>query len=138
MDSSVTEFWQLWNKYAKVIIVITLVTAVPTFFVEKAVAMGAVLGGIVALLNFRLLALSIQQAVDLPPDKARTFTFSRYMLRFLINMALFTVLLLRKDLGPASLLGAVPPFFAVKITLFLEAMIKHFGMYLRKKNDERR
>lgn len=138
MPDQLKEYWQLWQKYAKAILIITAMTAFPAIFVQPSVAIGALLGGFVALLNFRLLAISVQQSVELPVDKAGVFAISRYLIRFLITLILFGVLLLRKDLGPAALIGALPPFFAIKITLFLEALIKHLSLYVDKRNNERR
>lgn len=46
--------------------------------------LGVVFGSVIAILNFRLLALTMEKAVDLPPGKAQAYTASRYLVRMFI------------------------------------------------------
>ena len=52
--------------------------------------LGVVFGSIIAILNFRLLALTMEKAVDLPPGKAQAYTASRYLVRmFIVAVVVF-------------------------------------------------
>ncbi|MCR1900209.1 ATP synthase subunit I [Irregularibacter muris] len=46
---------------------------------------GIVFGLILSLLNFRLLYITLNKAVQLPPGKAQVYASSRYMIRYLIT-----------------------------------------------------
>lgn len=47
--------------------------------------LGLIFGSVIAVLNFRLLALTIEKAVDMPVSKAQIYSSSRYMLRMTIT-----------------------------------------------------
>ena len=53
--------------------------------------MGIIFGSIIAVLNFRLLALTLEKAVNLPPGKAQAYTGVRYMIRLTITAAALIV-----------------------------------------------
>jgi len=135
MNHELDGYWQTWWRYSKIIIVTTLLMAIPSLFYNRAVAIGALAGGTVAFLNFRLIAINIQKAVDMPPEQARMFAFSQYLIRFFLTMLLFVVLLLRKDLGVSALMGAIPPFFSVKLTLFLNTLVMQLMSYTKHKKS---
>lgn len=135
MNHELDGYWQTWWRYSKVIIATTLVMVIPSLFYNRAVAIGALAGGTVAFLNFRLIAVNIQKAVNMSPEQARMFTFSRYLIRFVLTMLLFSVLLLRKDLGVSALMGAIPPFFSVKLALFLNTLVLQLMSYTKNRNS---
>ncbi|MPN03342.1 hypothetical protein SDC9_150569 [bioreactor metagenome] len=135
MNHELEAYWKLWWEHSKVIIYSVLLTAVPSMFFNHAVVIGSVAGGIVAFLNFRLIALQVQQVVDMAPEQARIYAFTRYLVRFVLVFLLFAILLLRKDLGVSALVGAIPPFFAIKLWLFLKTFIGHLMSYTKKKKE---
>ena len=64
-----------------VVIAILLITS----YFTKAMLLGLVFGTIIAILNFRLLALSIEKAVTMPSSKAQIYASSQYILRMIIT-----------------------------------------------------
>ena len=52
---------------------------------------GIIFGSVIAVLNFRLLALTLEKAVNLPPGKAQAYTGVRYMIRLTITAAALIV-----------------------------------------------
>lgn len=135
MDHELDDYWKIWWRYSKTIIATTLLLVIPSLFFNHAVAIGALAGGTLAFLNFRLIATNVQRAVEMPPEQARMFAFSRYLIRFGLTLLLFTVLVLRKDLGVPALMGAIPPFFSVKIVLFLNTLVAQLMSYTKHKKN---
>lgn len=64
--------------------IIIIVMLVITSYFTKAALLGLIFGTIIALLNFRLLALSIEKIVTMPPSKAQIYASFQYMLRMFI------------------------------------------------------
>lgn len=63
-----------------ILMIILLITS--TF--SKNMLLGIIFGSIIGLLNFRLLAITIEKAVEMPVNKAQIYTASRYVLRMTI------------------------------------------------------
>ena len=57
-------------------VVIVLLMMISKFSMPMLI--GIIFGSVIAILNFRLLALSLEKAVDLPPGKAQAYTGVRY------------------------------------------------------------
>ncbi|MEG1284386.1 MAG: ATP synthase subunit I [Romboutsia sp.] len=66
--------------YDAIIVAILIITSA----FNKTMLLGLIFGSIIALLNFRLLALTIEKAVDMPVSKAQIYTSFRYILRMTI------------------------------------------------------
>ena len=65
--------------------VIILVGLLITSMFTKSILLGLAFGSIIAILNFRLLALSIEKSVAMPVNKAQIYTSSQYILRMTIT-----------------------------------------------------
>lgn len=94
------------------IIVLILLFVTSTF--SKAMLLGLLFGTIIALLNFRLLAISIDKSVSMPQNKAQVYSASRYMLR----MTIVGVVLLVSAKAPhlniiGVAIGLVSPKFVI-------------------------
>lgn len=75
------------NNVTKGIIVfdlIVLMILIVTSNFNKPMILGLLFGTIIAVLNFRLLAISIEKSVTMPQNKAQVYSSSRYMLRMII------------------------------------------------------
>lgn len=64
------------------VIVLILLLVTSTF--NKPMILGLLFGTIIAILNFRLLAISIDKSVSMPQGKAQIYSSSRYILRMII------------------------------------------------------
>lgn len=94
------------------IIVLILLLVTSTF--SKAMFLGLLFGTIIAILNFRLLAISIDKSVSMPQSKAQVYSASRYMLR----MTIVGVVLLVSAKAPhlniiGVAIGLVSPKFVI-------------------------
>ncbi|GAA0700553.1 ATP synthase subunit I [Paraclostridium ghonii] len=71
----------------KGIVIIDLIAAILIVFLSnspKEMLTGLVFGSIIAMLNFRLLAISLQKSVTYPTNKAQIYSTSRYIIRMII------------------------------------------------------
>ena len=127
MEPNLIEYWATWRKYAKAILIMTFMLVVGTVWFDPSAAIGALIGGVIAFLNFRLLALDVQRTVEKPPQEAQKFAFFRYLIRFLTVAVMLVILLLHPWFGLSAFVAAIPPLFSVKLTLAVETMIRYFG-----------
>lgn len=75
------------NNVTKDVIVfdlIVLAILLVTSIFSKSMLLGLLFGTIIAVLNFRLLALTIEKSVSMPQSKAQVYSASRYILRMTI------------------------------------------------------
>ena len=127
IEPNLIEYWATWRKYAKAILIMTFMLVVGTVWFDPSAAIGALIGGVIAFLNFRLLALDVQRTVEKPPQEAQKFAFFRYLVRFLTVAVMLVILLLHPWFGLSAFVAAIPPLFSVKLTLAVETMIRYFG-----------
>ena len=127
MEPNLIEYWATWRKYAKAILIMTFMLVIGTVWFDPSAAIGALIGGVIAFLNFRLLALDVQRTVEKPPQEAQKFAFFRYLIRFLTVAVMLVILLLHPWFGLSAFVAAIPPLFSVKLTLTVETMIRYFG-----------
>lgn len=77
----------------KGVVIIDLIAAILIIFLsnsQKEMLTGLLFGSIIAMLNFRLLAISLQKSVTYPPAKAQIYSTSRYIIRiFIVGVVLF-------------------------------------------------
>jgi len=74
-------------KIIKGMIILNVVfIVIGAFFLEEPMAftLGLLLGSVIAVLNMRLLYLTLNRAVTMSFRKAQVFTVSRYILRYII------------------------------------------------------
>ena len=64
------------------LIVLAILLVTSTF--NKSMLLGLLFGTIIAVLNFKLLALTIEKSVSMPQSKAQVYAGSRYILRMTI------------------------------------------------------
>jgi len=81
---------------------------------NKSMLLGLLFGTIIAVLNFRLLALTIEKSVSMPQSKAQVYSASRYILR----MTIVGVVLLVSAKAPhiniiGVAIGLVSPKFVI-------------------------
>lgn len=77
----------------KGILIIDLIVSILIVFLSnspKEMLTGLLFGSIIAMLNFRLLAISLQKSVTYPPTKAQIYSTSRYIIRItIVGVVLF-------------------------------------------------
>lgn len=79
--------WDTQLKIAKgVLITNTIIGIISIFFARPLLPfiLGLIFGTLISILNFRLLALSVEKSVELEPAQAQVYAASRYMIRYFI------------------------------------------------------
>lgn len=82
--------------------------------------LGIIFGSLIAILNFRLLALTLEKSVTMPPSKAQMYVSIRYMLRMLI---VAIVLMVSAKAPYINLLTTALGLLSVKIVILSNAFL---------------
>ena len=81
---------------------------------------GIIFGSVIAVLNFRLLALALEKAVDLPPGKAQAYTGIRYMVRLTITAAALIVSVRNPHL---HIIGTAIGLISTQVVIFIKTLV---------------
>ena len=100
------------------IVAIILLIAISQF--SMPMLMGIIFGSIIAVLNFRLLALTLEKAVNLPPGKAQAYTGVRYMIRLTITAAALIVSINNPNL---HIIGTAIGLISTQVVIFVKTII---------------
>ena len=103
---------------------IIYIISLPVYKLCTDVPLGLLAGTAVMLLNFIILGLSSERAVEKPLPRAKGYMFGSYMVRLLITGVLFVAGL---KLPQINLLAAAIPQLYPKLAYTLDAMIKRKG-----------
>jgi hypothetical protein len=83
---------------------------------------GLLFGTVVSILNFRLLYLTIERAVKMHPERARKFTVSRYMIRYVLTALVILVSINSPDINA---LGTVIGLVMLKLVILQRDLFNH-------------
>ena len=100
------------------IVAIILLIAISQFSMPMLI--GIIFGSIIAVLNFRLLALTLEKAVNLPPGKAQASTGVRYMIRLTITAAALIVSINNPNL---HIIGTAIGLISTQVVIFVKTII---------------
>lgn len=103
---------------------IIYIISLPVYKLCADVPLGLMTGTAVMLLNFIILGLSSERAVEKPLPTAKGYMFGSYMIRLLITGVLFVAGL---KLPQINLLAAAIPQLYPKLAYTLDAMTKKKG-----------
>ncbi len=106
------------------LIIIGILLATSTF--NKAAVLGLLLGSVFSVINFRLLAITIEKAVEMDPGRAQMYAGTRYMVRLLITG---TIVLLALKAPYLNVITTLVGLFLSKIAaLYVGIRSKHSSM----------
>ncbi|MEG0180409.1 MAG: ATP synthase subunit I [Peptostreptococcaceae bacterium] len=106
----------------KGIVIYAILVSVIAFLLSKqtiSIVLGVVFGSIIAILNFRLLALTMEKSIDLPPSKAQVYTASRYSIRMFIVAAVVFVSVKNPNI---NVLGTILGLVSTQIVIFVNKL----------------
>ena len=83
---------------------------------------GLLFGTVVSILNFRLLYLTIERAVMMHPERARKFTVSRYLIRYVLTALVILVSINSPDINA---LGTVIGLVMLKLVILQRDLFNH-------------
>lgn len=111
------------TEVTKGIGIYAIIVGLLSFVISKEpihVMLGVVFGSIIAILNFRLLALTMEKAVDYSPGKATAYTSSRYLIRMFIVAAVVFVSVKNPNI---NVIGTVLGLISTQIVIFIKKLI---------------
>lgn len=100
-----------------------IVIGLASFFISKEpihMILGVVFGSIIAILNFRLLAISMEKSVDLSPGKAQAYSGIRYMVRMFIVAAVVFISVKNPNI---NVIGTVLGLISTQIVIYIKKLI---------------
>lgn len=115
--------WDTQIEIAKKVVLLNIILGIFGFFIFSPwidFARGLVFGTAIAILNFRLLALTVEKSVLMEPDKAKIYAGTRYVIRYLINAVVLIVSLKADYINPlGTIIGLISiKFVVLRVGLF--------------------
>lgn len=111
------------KEVTKGIGIYAIVIGLASFFISKEpihMILGVVFGSIIAILNFRLLAISMEKSVDLSPGKAQAYSGIRYMVRMFIVAAVVFISVKNPNI---NVIGTVLGLISTQIVIYIKKLI---------------
>lgn len=115
--------WDVQVRVAKGIIIFNLIViAIGTILLKdwKPFVIGDICGSIVAIVNFRLLAISMERLITMKSDKAGKHVRSGALIRLLINGVIIYVSLTSKHINT---IGTVIGLLSIKPIILIEGLL---------------
>lgn len=111
------------NEVTQGICIYAIVVGLASFLISKepiSIIMGVVFGSIIAILNFRLLAIAMEKSVDLSPGKAQAHTGIRYLVRMFIVAVVVFVSVKNPNI---NVIGTVLGLISTQIVIFIKKLV---------------
>ena len=111
------------NDVTKGICIYTLIVSIILLIVTKSrmeMITGLIFGSIIAILNFRLLAISMEKAMNFSPNKAQIYTASRYLVRMFIITIVIFVSVKNQNI---HVIGTVLGLISTQIVIFVRNLL---------------
>ncbi len=102
------------------IILVAILSKFGIFSFGIPMIVGIIFGSVIAILNFRLLALTLEKAVNLPPGKAQAYTGVRYMIRLAITAAALIVSIKNPNL---HIIGTAIGLISTQVVIFIKTLL---------------
>lgn len=111
------------NEVTKGICIYAIIIGVVSFIISKEpipILLGVVFGSVIAILNFRLLALTMEKAVEYSPGKAQAYSSMRYMVRMIIVAVVVFVSVKNPNI---NVIGTVLGLISTQIVIFVKKLV---------------
>ncbi|MBU5676592.1 ATP synthase subunit I [Alkaliphilus sp. MSJ-5] len=121
--------WDIQVKIAKGVLILNLLIGAASLIVIRPFIpfiKGLAFGSLIAILNFRLLALTIDKAIKMPPHKAQTYSGSRYIVRFFINAVVIYISLKGEHINA---LGTIIGLISIKPIILKEGLFNEVKFF---------
>ena len=111
------------NEITKGICIYAIVIGLGSFLISKEpiyIILGVVFGSIIAILNFRLLAIAIEKSMELSPGRAQIFTGMRFLIRMFIVAVVVFVSVKNPNI---NVIGTIFGLTSTQIVIFIKKLI---------------
>jgi len=131
--------WDTVVKIAKGMLILNFIVAVISYFIFDSWApfiTGLLFGTIIAVLNFRLLSITLEKSVKMLPHQAQKYVASRYIIRFLLEGA---VLFISLKADYINILGTIFGLISLKLIILKTEVFNNFKFYnnIIKRKEEK-
>ncbi len=111
------------NSVSKGICIYAVIICIISIFLSKepiSIILGVVFGSIIAILNFRLLALTMEKAVEYSPGKAQAYSSLKYLVRMFIVAIVVFVSVKNPNI---NVIGTVLGLLSTQIVIFVKNLL---------------
>ncbi len=124
---SVKGTWELQKSIMRkaVIIYIAAIPVMAVFCDFYGIFCGFTLGGMFSMLNFRLLALSVERAVTMPERKAAVHAVSGYCIRYFLTGAVILIALKSDYINTVATITGI---LLIKIIILVNNIVDSRGL----------
>ena len=119
MDNKLQEEIKKLTKGIIVYDLLILLALAITFNLNKQMVLGLVFGTLIAILNLKLLALTINKAVSMPSTKAQIYSSSQYLIR----MVIMAVVLFVSAKAPHLIVGTAMGLLSTKFVILTQKLL---------------
>ena len=91
-----------------------------TFNLNKAMVLGLIFGTIIAILNLRLLAISVTKTIAKPPTRAQIYSSSQYLIRMAI---IAVVLFVSAKADHLNIIGTAIGLLSTKFVILAQKLL---------------
>ncbi|WP_243116557.1 ATP synthase subunit I [Marinisporobacter balticus] len=118
---------KIFKCTAGIVIIIVIGLAI---FTQNPLPMiyGLLFGTAISMLNFRVLALTLEKAVCMAPSKAQVYASSRYFIRFITNGIVIFISLKADYL---NIIGVIIGLVMIKIIIFVQNLFNNKMFFKR-------
>lgn len=123
----------------KVVIIVDLFLIGLSFILLKEpmpMIMGLIFGSAISVLNFIELANTLNRAVNMPADKAQTFTTVKYFIRYIVTAVVLYVSIVAPYI---NVVGTILGLVIIKLIIFTWNLMgdkRYFRNIFKRKEDE--
>lgn len=97
---------------------------------------GLTFGTLIALLNFRLLHVTLNKAVQMPPGKAQIYASSQYFIRYILTGVVVFVAIRNPNL---NVIGTIIGLISIKLVIIKQNLLnsrEFFKNIFRRREEE--
>lgn len=127
---------QLQFKIIKLtVIILVILSMISFFFLDYSMTWiyGYVFGGLIGILNFMLLAKTIEKAMKMPPARAQVYVSTNYFIRFSIMIIVLFVSLKADYINTlATVIGLLLIKFVILVTNLFNDKEYYKRIFMRK------
>ena len=119
MDNKLHQEIKILTKGIVVYDLLILLGLAITFNLNKSMALGLIFGTLIAILNLRLLAITVSKTVSMPSTKAQIYSASQYLIR----MATMAVVLFISAKAPhLNIVGTAIGLLSTKFVILTQKL----------------
>jgi len=78
--------------------------------------LGVLVGGVCSILNFKVLQLTLEKSIKMPPGKVPGYLYTRYMLRYLVTGVIIYIVIINPWI---NIIGVLLGLIVTKVSIYI-------------------